>query len=421
MSTKPRSKRGFRKGRLGALLGAALVAVAGFSSTAEAQQLTTLYSFTGSGSGDGANPGASLIADPAGNLYGTTAGGGASGQGTVFQLDPSGNPSVLYSFTGGDGSHPRSALIADAAGNLYGTTINGGANDAGTVFQLTPSGTLNVLYSFTGGSDGALPFAGLIADAAGNLYGTTNGGGAGGQGTVFRLDPSGTLTVLYSFTGGNDASPWAGLIADAAGNLYGTTEGGDGPGEVFQLTPSGTLNVLHNFTGPDGAVPHGGLITDAAGNLYGTTHNGGTSGYGTVFQLTPSGALTVLHSFSGGGDGAYPEAGLIADIAGNLYGTTYGGGAGAPGTVFQLTPSGALGVLHSFTGGSDGGRPVADLIADAAGNLYGTTSTGGATASCPGGCGTVFELSAPASFTGAAGRNMNTKTLRQAVPLMGRR
>ena len=421
MDTRGRGEDGFRRGRLPALLGAALLAAVSFSITAAAQQLTTLYSFTGSGSGDGANPAASLIADPAGNLYGTTLNGGANGQGTVFQLDPSGNPTVLYSFTGGDGSHPRAALIADAAGNLYGTTISGGANDAGTLFQLTPSGTVNVLYSFTGGSDGALPFAGLIADAAGNLYGTTYGGGADGQGTVFRLDPSGTLIVLYSFTGGNDASPWAGLIADAAGNLYGTTEGGDGPGEVFQLTPSGTLNVLHNFTGPDGAVPHGVLITDAAGNLYGTTHNGGTSGYGTVFQLTPSGALNVLHSFIGGGDGAYPEAGLIADMAGNLYGTTYGGGPGGQGTVFQLTPAGTLYVLYSFTGGSDGGRPGADLIADAAGNLYGTTSSGGATASCPGGCGTVFELRVPASFiAGQARRNMNTKALREGMPRMGR-
>jgi uncharacterized repeat protein (TIGR03803 family) len=346
MNAKRRREGEFPRGRLGALLGAALVAVAGFSSTDATQELTTLYSFTGGGSGDGANPSAGLMADPAGNLYGTTAEGGASGRGTVFQLDPSGNLTVLHSFTGGDGSHPRAALIADAAGNLYGTTISGGVQDAGTVFQLTPPGTLNVLYSFTGSGDGALPWAGMIADASGNLYGTTYGGGANGQGTVFQLDPSGTLTVLYSFTGGNDASPWAGLIADAAGNLYGTTEGGDGPGEVFQLTPSGTPNVLHNFTGRDGAIPHGGLIFDAPGNLYGTTHNGGTSGYGTVFQLTPAGTLNVLHSFTGGSDGAYPEAGLIADTAGNLYGTTWGGGAGGQGTVFQLTPSGTLNILH---------------------------------------------------------------------------
>jgi uncharacterized repeat protein (TIGR03803 family) len=132
---------------------------------------------------------------------------------------------------------------------------------------------------------------------------------------------------------------------------------------------------------------------DAAGNLYGTTHNGGASGYGTVFQLTPVGALNVLYSFTGGSDGAYPEAGLISDMAGNLYGTTYAGDAG-----------------YSFTLGSDGAWPVGGLVADAAGNLYGTTSSGGATASCPGGCGTVFELTVSASFTGGqARRNMNTK------------
>jgi uncharacterized repeat protein (TIGR03803 family) len=279
------------------------------------------------------------------------------------------------------------------------------------VFQLTPSGVLNVLYSFTGGSDGALPFAGVIADAAGNLYGTTIDNGAGGQGTVFQLDPLGTLTVLYS---SDEGSPWAGLLADAAGNLYGTIDAGDGPGTVFQLTPSGTLSVLYRFTGRDGAVPHGRLIADAAGNLYGTTHNGGAYiGYGTVFQLTPSGTLNVLHSFTGGSDGAYPEAGVIADAAGNLYGTTYGGGAGGQGTVFQVDPSGTLTVLHSFTGGSDGGHPVAGLLADAAGNLYGTTA-GGASTKCAQGCGTVFELTAPPSFTGGhASRNMATKRLGQ--------
>jgi uncharacterized repeat protein (TIGR03803 family) len=179
--------------------------------------------------------------------------------------------------------------------------------------------------------------------------------------------------------------------------------------------------VLHRFAGSDGAVPHGRLLADAAGNLYGTTHNGGTSGYGTVFQLDSSGTLTVLHSFTGGSDGAYPEAGLIADTVGNLYGTTYGGGGGQ-GTVFQVTLSGALTVLHSFTGGSDGGRPVADLLSDAAGNLYGTTGLGGATASCPGGCGTVFALTAPAGLSGVSGRpNMIIKKLGQGAPRMGRR
>src|SRR6516165_7900987 len=173
-----------RRGRLGALLSAALLAVAGFSSTVAAQELTTLYPFTGTGSGDGAYPNAGLIADPAGNLYGTTQVGGADpscnqapGCGTVFQLTASGTLTVLHSFTGSDGEQPFAGLIADAEGNLYGTTWGGGANGRGTVFQLDTSGTLTVLYSFTGGSDGQRPVTGLLADAAGNLYGTTNQGG----------------------------------------------------------------------------------------------------------------------------------------------------------------------------------------------------------------------------------------------------
>jgi len=244
-----------------------LVAVAGFSSTAAAQQLTTLYSFTGSGAGDGANPEAGLIADPAGNLYGTTHSGGDGGYGTVFRLDPSGTLTVLHNFTGdSDGRYPDGGLIADAAGNLYGTTRGelspppGCTRDCGTVFQLTPSGDLNVLHSFTGGSDGGTPVAGLIADEAGNLYGTTSAGGdrtncaaqfIDGCGTVFQLDPSGTLNVLYNFTGGSDGgNPDAALIADAAGNLYGTTYGGGtgtgcigggACGTVFELTVSASF------------------------------------------------------------------------------------------------------------------------------------------------------------------------------------
>ena len=317
------------------------------------------------------------------------------------------------------------------------------------MFQLDPSGTLTVLRSFTGGSDGQRPVTGLLADAAGNLYGTAHSGGDGGYGTVFQLDPSGTLTVLYSFTGRSDgAYPDSGLIADAAGNLYGTTrEGGDlvscnspnthGCGTVFQLAPSGDLTVLHRFAGSDGSRPVAGLIADAAGNLYGTTAAGGDrtscaaqfiEGCGTVFQLDTSGILTVLHSFTGGSDGGNATAGLIADGAGNLYGTTQEGGApencNRPygcGTVFQLTPSGTLNVLNVFTG-SDGAHPHADagLLADAAGNLYGTTFGGGAGTSCIGGCGTVFELTVPASFIGGqARRNMNTKRARIPARVIG--
>jgi uncharacterized repeat protein (TIGR03803 family) len=350
---------------------AALIAVAGFPGKSAAQTLITLYSFCPGGfpCSDGAGPGSGgsgVIADASGNLYGTTEFGGAVSYpgGTVFKVTPTGSETVLYSFTGGsDGSLPNAGLIADAAGNLYGMTNAGGVVcigiGCGVVFEVTPSGTETVLHRFTFG-DGATPVAGsLIADAAGNLYGTTSAGGTGNQGTVFQLMPSGTLTVLYTFTGGSDgAAPSAGLIADGVGNLYGTASAGgtSGNGTVFKVMPSGTETVLYSFcpggvTCTDGVNPEANLIADAAGNFYSTTQNGGSPnvcgggvGCGTVFKLTPSGTETVLYSFCPGGgsctDGAGPVAGLIADAAGNLYGTTSAGGTSGHGTVFKVTPSG---------------------------------------------------------------------------------
>jgi uncharacterized repeat protein (TIGR03803 family) len=197
---------------------------------------------------------------------------------------------VLYSFNYSDGAIPYAGLIADASGNLYGTTESGGASSNGTVFQVTPTGSETVLYSFTG-TDGAIPLAGLIADASGNLYGTTSSGGANGGGTVFKLTPtqSGPWTenVLYSFNYSDGAIPYAGLIADASGNLYGTTESGGASnnGTVFQVTPTGSETVLYSFSSSDGADPDAGLIADASGNLYGTTIFGGANDLGTVFKL----------------------------------------------------------------------------------------------------------------------------------------
>ena len=350
------------------------LAFAILSGAASAQTLTTLYSF--SGGNDGAAPDSGLIADALGNLYGTTPFGGTSNGGTVFKLTPPttrGGPwteTVLWSFTGNDGLQPHAGLIADP-GNLYGTTEFGGTSGLGTVFKLTPpttSGgpwTQTVLWSFTGGSDGDTPKAGLIADASGNLYGTTQKGGLGvgsgteGGGTVFKLTPpttSGgpwTHTVLWApvFSLGDLVNPVAGLIADASGALYGTaTTDLGGTGGVFNLTPpttSGgpwTVTAIWRFNGSDGATPIAALIADASGNLYGTTVFGGTSNGGTVFKLTPpttSGGpwtQTVLWSFTGGSDGAQPSAGLIADASGNLYGTTFGTGTiPSFGTVFKLT------------------------------------------------------------------------------------
>jgi uncharacterized repeat protein (TIGR03803 family) len=271
---------------------------------------SVLHSFHGAP--DGAQPFAGLIMDTAGNLYGTTLSGGTGtildcgdGCGTVFKLDLSGTETVLYSFKGSpDGSNPNAGLIMDAAGNLYGTTSTGGGacspSGCGTVFKLDPSGTESVLYSFQDSPDGALPFAGLIMDAAGNLYGTTDSGGDQcsvlnfGCGTVFKLDASGSESLLYSFQGPFDgAGPYAGLIMDTASNLYGTTVAGGsgGGGTVFKLAPSGNESVHHSFSwAPDGALPFAGLIMDAAGNLYGTAAEGGSSAgncCGTVFKLAP--------------------------------------------------------------------------------------------------------------------------------------
>ena len=386
------------------------------SATTTTYTETVLHSFAGGA--DGGHPYAGLIMDASGNLYGTTSSGGADAGGTVFKLAPNGSggymESVPHSFTGGsDGGGPYAGLIIDSAGNLYGTT-SGGASGYGTVFKLAPNGsggyTETTLYTFTGGSDGANSYAGLIMDTSGNLYGTTSGGGSG-YGTVFKLAPNGsggyTETTLHAFTGQPDgANSYAGLIMDTSGNLYGTTYGGgaSGNGAVFKLAPNGsggyTESVLYSFAGqPDGAKPQAGLIIDSAGNLYGTTGAGGSSGYyGTVFKLAPNGSggytESVLHSFTGGSDGAGPYAGLIMDSGGNLYGTTEaGGGSGYWGTVFKLAPNGNGGytesVLHSFAGGSDGAEPTfAGLINDASGNLYGTTSGGEVSNDY----GTVFKL-----------------------------
>jgi uncharacterized repeat protein (TIGR03803 family) len=395
---------------------------------------TVLYSFQ-AGS-DGAFPFAGLIADSSGNLYGTTAGG--EPRGTVFKLSPNGIVTVLHAFTGGfDGAAPLAALIADSTGNLYGTTAEGG----GVVFRVSADGSsYAVLHAFEGGSsDGAHPVAGLVAHSDGNLYGTTEfGGGSGcfgnGCGVVFELSPDGaSYTVLHSFTGGYDGGfPASKMIVDNSGNLYGTTRlgGAAGKGVVFRLSPDGSETVLYSFCSKsgcsDGNDPAGGLIADSSGNLYGTTILGGGgscgSGCGTVFKLSPDGTETVLHTFPHPciidcSDGIYPHAGLIADSAGNLYGTTEVGGdpscsPGGCGVAFKISADGIFTVLHSFTGSpNDGGYPTADLIADRSGNLYGTTNYGGACAigGPIAGCGTVFKLAGtgfvvPVTFAGTPGK-----------------
>ena len=315
--------------------------------------IKTLHTFVGT---DGANPTAGLVADKNGNLFGTTSqgGSGSPSAGTVFKLAPPatvGAPwteTVLYTFTGGvDGAHPYAGLIFDSAGNLYGTTNGGGAFNYGTVFKVDSTGNETVLYSFTGFPDGASPYAGVVQDSAGNLYGTTGEGGAFNHGAVYKLDPSGVETVLHSFNGGTDGSyPCSGLTLDAAGNLYGTANEGGATGNagdngtIFELDNTGSFTVLHTFTGSAGSNPAAGMILNSAGKLFGVTTEGGDrDDDGTVFELDLStSTFTVLHTFSAGTGGAYPYTGLILDSAGNLYGATEDGGTSKRGLVFEVTP-----------------------------------------------------------------------------------
>jgi uncharacterized repeat protein (TIGR03803 family) len=367
---------------------------------ARAQTLTTLYSFTGGA--DGANPYfADLLLGPKGRLYGTTFAGGADpGLGVVFEVSPAGGERVLYTFQSADGCSPYAGLIRDAQGNLYGTTGACGAYGFGTVYEITNQDTATVLYSFTGGADGGQPIAGLVRDTEGNLYGTTNEGGATGCfglgcGTVYQVTPAGVETVLHAFTGPDGENPVAPPVRDAKGNLYGTTgqAGASCCGTIFKITPSDTETTLFSFDYTDGSGPGPNrLVPDGEGNFYGTTSVGGASGDGTIYELTKEGAEIVLYSFTGAADGSAPYGGVIRDAKGNLYGTTFqGAGVGCNddgcGTIFVLTPAGKFRVLHTFTGGSDGGNPAAGLVMDKQGNLFGTTYGGGAH-----GFGTVFKL-----------------------------
>lgn len=427
----------------------AICMLLGGSAFASGPQQHLVYTFPGQP--NGAGPTSTLISDAAGNLYGTTVDGGPSenciwsggdndGCGTVFELSPAAGggytEAVLYSFQDlSDGAVPYGGLVMDAAGNLYGAAAVGGAGLAelpGTIYELSPpavSGgawTFTKLYTFQSSSstDGESPYGTLIFDHAGNLYGTTYVGGTSNDGTVFKLSPpsSGggpwTESVLHSFSGADGQGPMAGLFIDSTGSLYGTTvyggnmgktcSGVGGCGVVFKLSPGSggtwTELVLHEFrydVGSDGRSPYGG-VTFYQGNFYGTVSVG--PGYGgEVFQLTPGHGgpwgFSVIHAFNAGGDGQFPYSGLTVDTHGNLYGTTSGGGAGTGGgTVYKLAPPATTGdpftetILNSFSFTSNDTDPIGGLLLKGA-RLYGTASA------CQGqffaGCsisGTVFAI-----------------------------
>ena len=342
-------------------------------------------------------PSAALVEGGDGNFYGTTAYGGASGKGTVFVVTPGGALTTLISFNGTNGSDPVAALVQGSDGNFYGTTAYGGTNgNNGTVFQMTPAGTLRTLVSFNG-TNGGHPLAGLVQANDGNFYGTTLVGGAYNSGTVFKMTSGGALTTLASFNGANGSLPFAGLVQGTNGNFYGTTSlgGSSGHGAVFRMSPAGVLTmVMDVYNSAYALYPAAGVVQGQDGNFYGTTAYGGNnslnagSGFGTVFKMTPAGGLNTLVSFNGA-NGSYCGSGLVQGSDGNFYGTTAGGGAGGSlggGTVFKMTPAGALTTLVSFNG-ANGNSPQAPLIQGSDGNFYGTTTYGG-----PGGAGTVFQV-----------------------------
>ena len=387
------------------LLALTIVATPG----AQAQTYNVIHTFTGGG--DGANPFAGVTIDAAGNLYGTTAFGGSAGNGSVFKLTHSQSGWVLaslYIFAGGnDGAAPWGRVALARDGSLYGTTHYGGDSyGCGTVFHLTPSPTAPksvlapwneiVLYRFTFPSAGCNPQGDLTFDQSGSIYGTT-------LESVYELTPTGggwTETTLYQVVGLYYFH--GGVVFDKSGNLYGVENPYGNTsvpevGSVYQLSPSGsgwTGQTLYAFTGgSDGADPYGGLILDPSGNLYGTTQLGGSGGGGTAFELTPANGGWTLNTLYGGfspGCCGGPYDKLVMDAAGNLYGTTASGGAYGGGNVFKLT-HGIGGwtytSLYDFTGGSDGANPISTLVFDANGNLYGTAAYGGAY-----GNGVVFEI-----------------------------
>ena len=369
-----------------------------------AQAINVIYSFAGDEDGEYADT--DLETDCAGNIYGTTVLGGDFGGGTVFQLSATPNGwmhTVLYSFTGGaDGGEPYKGVTLGRDGNLYGTAVTGGSGNCeggcGVVYKLTNSGgtwTQTVIHAFTGGDDGSGPGARVTVDAGGNVYGMAPTGGVYGLGTIYKIHRVGgawTLRVIHTFTGGDDgATGSAGRMILRRGRLYGaaTVGGAHGSGVIFELSPRAVgewdFRPIYAFKGqPDGSFPYGALLFGSAGRIYGTTYYGGDNGIGAVYELSQQRLgdwqERVIYSFQAGTDGNSPISNLVRDAAGNLYGTTSEGGLGS-GTIFKLSPIGGgqwtETVVHAFQGPPDGAFPYNGMVVDRFGNFYGATVHGG--------------------------------------------
>ena len=374
---------------------AILLLVVGASATTHAQTYTDLYNL-GSKSADPTYPGwLGLFAQGRdGNLYSTSQTGG-KGFGTVFQLSPAGKMTVLYSFQNkNDGAFPKSGLTLGTDGSLYGTTSAGGSVGYGIVFKITTSGKFTVLHNFNGNTEGAPADTPPIQGADGNFYGTVSDGGNAVFGTVYKMTPSGKMTVLYTF-GGTVRYPVA-LTLGIDGNFYGTFLSGSGAnvdGGVFKITPHGKFSVLHSFNGTDGQNPMGAIIQATDGNFYGTTREGGSSSEGVVYKMTPAGALTDLRSFANDTHGFAPFAGLAQATDGKLYGVTSTNPGTSYGVLFQITSTGTYSdlVLFSNTAGKfPGADPQVSIFQHTNGTLFGDTYGGGSGKLCF--CGVLYSL-----------------------------
>ncbi|HUB27997.1 MAG TPA: choice-of-anchor tandem repeat GloVer-containing protein, partial [Tepidisphaeraceae bacterium] len=335
-------------------------------------------------------PQSTLAVDGSGNLFGDTTSGGASGDGTVFEVaNGTTTISTIASFDGTDGQKPEDGVVIDSSGDLFGTTNTGGASGDGTVFEIASgSNTITTLASFDG-TNGANPDTGLIRDSSGDLFGTTAAGGASSDGTVFEIvNGSNAITTLASFDGADGSSPQGSLAVDSSGDLFGTTSTGGtaNDGVVWELpTGASSLVPLASFSGANGQTPEGGLLLSGS-TLYGTTSAGGAGGFGNVFQISDTGgALTAVASFDST-DGEYPQSGLIADGSGDLFGVATAGGSNDAGDVFEVV-SGSNGItdVASFNF-SNGSLPEAQPVL-VNGNLFGTTDEGGTDA-----VGSVYEI-----------------------------
>ena len=402
---------------------------------AQAQTFTTLASFDGD---NGSAPQyGSLVQGTDGNYYGTTQYGGPKDTGVLFQVTPSGELTVIYKFCSRakctDGKAPWSGPVLGSDGNFYGTTNAGGSGkqNAGTIYKMTPGGALTTLYTFcpTAPSpcdDGTNPIA-LMQASNGNFYGVAANYGANNNGTIFELSKSGVFKVLYSFCAlancADGEEPYAGLMLASNGNLYGTTARGGayGNGAVYEISPAGYFRTIHSFCAQrpgcaDGATPYAGLVEDANGNLYGTTYYGGANGYGSVFEITVAHKFILVHSFDNT-DGSYPTSALIVASDGSLYGTTAFGSNG-PGTIFQITAGNEFHSLYTFCT-CTGTNPFAALLQATDGTFYGTTmggstSNNGSIFSFSTGLGSLVETVPTAAKVGAhviiLGNNLDGST-----------